>query len=78
MLIKIRFNTDTLKSPDAGLPEWRVLYEGAQHFARHIDIRVPSWTTRDEIEPGLWKWHMSCEGRPEWDVSKEKLAIVSE
>ena len=78
MLIKIRFNTDTLKSPEASLPEWRVIYGGEQRFARHIDIRVPSWTTQDEIEPGLWKWHMSCEGRPEWDASGDRLAIVSE
>lgn len=76
MLIQIRFNTDTLRSPERGLPEWRVLYDGQQFFASEIQLQVPSWSTKDEIEPGLWKWHITCQGQPEWPDESKTLRVL--
>jgi hypothetical protein len=67
MQIRIRFNTEKLKTPELDLPEWRVIYEGEERFARSVNIRVNSWTTQDEIAPGVMKWHITCEGQPHWD-----------
>lgn len=75
MLIKIRFNTDTLKFPDQGLSEWRILYGGNQYFARHVHLDVPSWSTQDEVEPGVIKFHLTCEGEAEWNESKDVVKI---
>ena len=74
MLIKIRFNTDSSKFPDLGLPEWRVIIGNTERLAREISIMVPSWTTTDQIETGEWKYHISLEGIPEWSEN-DKLVI---
>lgn len=73
MLVKIRFNTEVLKTPELQPPEWRVLYEGCEHFAREVSIEVPCWTTQDVLPEGVTKWHFSCEGKPEWDGEKLRI-----
>lgn len=75
MLIKIRFNTDSLKFPEQNLPHWRVIYDGKEHFARSMRIQTPSWSTCDEIEPGIFKWHVTTEGIPEWDEAQTEVTI---
>jgi adenylylsulfate kinase len=64
--IKIRFNTEKDKA-DPNLPAWRVLISGVEHLAESIKISAPCWTTRDEISPGIIKWHISCFGTPVWN-----------
>jgi hypothetical protein len=75
MLIKIRFNTDTLKIADSGLPEWRVIIDNVEHLARHVRSEVPMWTTMDEVSPGVLKWHMTAEGNPEWSDDGMSVTI---
>lgn len=77
MLIKIRFNTETLKSPEAQLPEWRVLYNGKEYFARSFLVHTKSWSTCDEIEPGLLKWHVTTEGTPVWNEAGDSVEITA-
>ncbi|MFL5784539.1 MAG: hypothetical protein ACJ76H_08030 [Bacteriovoracaceae bacterium] len=75
MLIKIRFNTDTLKIADSGLPEWRVIIDNVEYLARNVRIEVPTWTTVDEVSPGLMKWHMTTEGIPVWSEDRMSVTI---
>lgn len=63
--IKIRYNTEKDKT-DPTLPAWRVLVDGVERLAESVDIQAPCWTTKDEISAGLFKWHISCIGRPVW------------
>ena len=77
MLIKIRFNTDTIKMPHMAYPEWRVIYEGQEHLAKEIKINVPAWTTSDIIETGELKWHITCEGKPQWNDDNSVITIIS-
>nr|BFD66478.1 hypothetical protein HAGR004_15000 [Bdellovibrio sp. HAGR004] len=67
--IKIRYNTEKDKT-DASLPAWRVLIDGVEHLAESIQVDVPCWTTKDEVQPGLLKWHISCEGEVVWSEKK--------
>jgi hypothetical protein len=78
MLIKIRFNTDTIKDPGSKLPFWRVIYEGQEHLAWNIKISAPSWTTCDDIGEGVQKWHITTNGRIAWDSEKKNLEILPE
>jgi hypothetical protein len=65
MTIKVRFNTDQLKDPAA--PPWRVIVDRQERLARHIEAHgVDSWTTADEIEPGVLKFHVNYEGNVSW------------
>lgn len=64
--IKIRFNTEKDKT-DSSLPAWRVIILGVEHLAESIRINVPSWSTQDEIAPGIMKWHITCSGIPVWN-----------
>jgi hypothetical protein len=74
MTIKIRFNTEKDKI-DGSLPPWRVLVDGKEHFAETVTINTKTWTTLDEIAPDFFKWHITCDGRPEWDESGQKCVI---
>ncbi len=65
-LIQIRFNTEKDKT-DATLPAWRVLVDGVEHLAESVRIEGECWTTRDEIAPGLIKWHITTRGKVVWD-----------
>lgn len=77
MEIKIRFNTDKDKL-DQALPPWRVLINGKEHLVQKVHIQAPSWTTFDEIEPGRFKWHISCAGNPVWDEKLNECTILAE
>jgi hypothetical protein len=74
MLIQIRFNTEKMKDPTASLPAWRVIYEGLEHLADDICIEVPCWSTTDEISPGVWKWHITCDGVISWDGKRARIS----
>ncbi len=74
MIIKVRFNTNKDKV-DGNLPAWRVLIDGEEHLAESVVINTKTWTTLDEISPSLLKWHITCDGLPEWDESGKKCVI---
>ncbi len=74
MIVKIRFNTNKDKV-DGSLPAWRVLIDGEEHLAENVVINVKTWTTFDEVSPGLMKWHITCDGRPEWDENGKQCVI---
>jgi hypothetical protein len=71
---KIRFNTERGKT-DQDIPAWRVLINGIEHEARDVKIEVPCITSKDEIAPGLWKWHISCSGRYQFDQGTQIYTI---
>lgn len=77
MTIKIRYNTEKDKV-DKSLPAWRVLVNGKEHLAEHVRIETAAWTTVDEIEPGLIKWHITCEGQASWDSENRLCTIKSQ
>lgn len=69
MKIQIRFNTEKEKT-DPQLPAWRVLEDGHEALATHVEIRVPAFTSEDVLPSGMRKWHISCEGRAVWEDGK--------
>jgi hypothetical protein len=75
MEIKIRFNTDKDKINNS-LPPWRVIIDGTEHFAEKVIIKTASWTTFDEISPGKHKWHITCVGKPEWNLENKECMII--
>lgn len=66
--IKIRFNTEKLTDPNC--PPWRVIINGVERLAEEVRMEVPSFTSEDEIAPGLIKWHVNCVGIPVWIESR--------
>lgn len=54
--LKLRFNTE-----NTGTLYWRAIYDGAEHLADHVDIRVPTYTTQDTLPDGRIKWHISAD-----------------
>jgi hypothetical protein len=74
MEIKIRFNTEKDKI-DGRLPAWRLIINNQEHLAEDVKILTKSWTTCDEVKPGLLKWHLSCEGTPEWSPDQKTCTI---
>jgi len=72
--IKIRFNTDKDKV-NAALRPWRVIIDGEEHLAENVTMTAGSWTTYDEIKPGLWKWHITCRGHVEWDHEGKNCVV---
>lgn len=54
--LKIRFNTENTD----GVLVWRVLIDGKEHLASNINILTPSNTTKDTLEDGRIKWHISA------------------
>ena len=73
--IKIRFNTEKQKT-DLGLPAWRVLVDGQERLAHQIEILAKSWTSEDEIAPGVTKWHICTEGQVEWNAETGLCRIL--
>jgi hypothetical protein len=63
--IILRYNTDKDKV-DASLPPWRVIIDGVERLAASVTIETGVWTSRDEIAPGVIKWHIRCEGTANW------------
>lgn len=74
MLIKIRYNTEKDKV-DKSLPAWRVIVNGQERLAEHVTIETKSWTSVDQISPGIIKWHITCEGQVEWDLEGRMCTI---
>ena len=57
MIVKIRYKTDA-KTDD--VLHWRVLIDGVEHYASNVTINCMSYTTKDIIEDGIEKWHITC------------------
>ncbi len=74
-VIQIRFNTEKEKSNPNLLP-WRVLVDGQEFLAQNVSIKTSSWTTHDEISPGLFKWHITCHGTPVWNNFDQSVTIM--
>ena len=57
---KIRYNTSATDETNC----WRIILEdNSELLADHIDIQVPTKTTRDWIEEiGQYKFHLTCVG----------------
>ncbi len=72
---QIRFNTDALKDPGRDLPLWRVLENGTERLARHVNIQVKAWTSTDLLETGITKHHITCVGRAHWE--DDELSILN-
>ena len=70
----IRFNK-TRGQPGRGTEEhvWRVFEGNVEHLARHVQIRVPSWSERDAN--GV-DYNMACEGRMLWFDDTDTAVIV--
>lgn len=75
MLVKIRFNTDKDKL-NSQLPPWRVIFDGKEHLSEKVTINITSWTTYDEIEPGKWKWHITCDGNIQFNPATKECLIL--
>ncbi len=54
--IKIRYNTECADN----LLHWRVIIDGVEYLASDVEIDVPTHTTRDFVEAGVEKFHISC------------------
>lgn len=54
--LKIRFNTE-----NTGSLFWRVVVDGEEQLADHIDILVPTYTSQDALPDGRIKWHISAD-----------------
>lgn len=74
MQIKIRFNTNKDKV-DHSLPAWRVIVDGVENFAEKVSIRTETWTSQDEVAPGVLKWHISCTGIVRWNAAHTECTI---
>lgn len=73
MTVKIRYKTDA-KPED--LLQWRVLIDGEEHHASGVVVNCTSWTTRDIVEGGVEKWHITCEPKQvQWMENKECILI---
>lgn len=73
--IMIRFNTEKDKI-NQELPPWRVIADGKENLAQKVTIKATSWTTRDEVEPGKFKWHITVEGTPHWNATTGECVIT--
>jgi hypothetical protein len=54
--LKIRFNTE-----NTGTLFWRVIVDGEEILADHINVNVPSYTSQDVLPDGRIKWHISAD-----------------
>jgi len=54
--LKLRFNT-----VNTGTLFWRVIIGDVEHLADHVDICVPSYTSKDTLPDGRIKWHISAD-----------------
>ena len=72
MIAKVRYKTDA-KPED--LLQWRVIIDGVEYHASKVIINCMSHTTRDVVEGGLEKWHITCEPRQVQWLEKECILI---
>jgi hypothetical protein len=57
MIVKIRYKTDA--KPEDTL-HWRVIVDGVEHHASKVIINCMTYTTKDIVENGVEKWHITC------------------
>jgi hypothetical protein len=72
MQVKIRYKTDA-KNDDT--LHWRVIIDGIEHSASNVIIHCMSHTTKDIIESGIEKWHISCNATEVKWVGEECIVI---
>ena len=71
MIVKIRYKTDA--KPEDTL-HWRVLVDGVEHHASEVKIFCMSFTTKDLVQEGVEKWHITCEpNQVLWEGEKCRL-----
>lgn len=70
----IRFNKNR-GQPDRGTEDhvWRVFENEVEHLARHVQIRVPSWTEKDSN--GV-DYNIVCEGKMLWFSDTDTAVII--
>ena len=56
--VSLRFNTNATNDNPL---KWRVIIDGIEHLASHVDINCKTYTTKDYIEGVGDKWHITCE-----------------
>jgi|LakMenE18May11ns_1017448.scaffolds.fasta_scaffold9237078_2 hypothetical protein len=56
--VKIRYNTN---ATEADQLHWRVLINGNETLASHVEVNTKLWSTKDFIEGVGYKWHLTCE-----------------
>ena len=68
----IRFNK-TKGQPGRGSPDhaWRVFENGKEHLAKHVQIRVPSWSETDGQD-----WNIACTGYMLFFIDSETIVIT--
>jgi glycine/serine hydroxymethyltransferase len=68
MIVKIRYKTDA-KTDDT--LQWRVIIDGIEHHASFVCIDSQTFTTKDIVEEGVEKWHITCNANNiQWDDEK--------
>jgi len=72
MIVKIRYKTDA--KPEDTL-QWRVIIDGVEHHASSVVINCMSHTTRDIVESGVEKWHITCEPQQIQWLNQECILI---
>jgi hypothetical protein len=72
MVVKIRYKTDA--KPQDTL-HWRVLVDGIEHYASNVIINCMSYTTKDIVENGVEKWHITCKPRQVQWINQECILI---
>jgi hypothetical protein len=68
-MISIRFNT-AYETTENQAYVWRVIVDGKESLATDLECLVPTYGTKDEIAEGIYKWHLSCNGRLTWEGTK--------
>ena len=57
MVVKIRYKTD---AKEGDTLQWRVLIDDVEYHASNVVINCMSYTTKDILEGGIEKWHITC------------------
>ena len=72
---KIRFNKSR-GQPGRGTIEhvWRVFEDGHEKLARHLQIRVPSWS---ELDENGHDYNIVCQGKMLWFTDTDTAVIVN-
>ena len=73
---KIRFNKSR-GQPGRGTVEhvWRVFENGNEHLARHLQIRVPTWS---ELDANGQDYNIACRGRMMWFFDTDTAVILGD
>ena len=52
---------------------WRVFENGREHLARHLQIRVPTWS---ELDANGQDYNIACRGKMLWFSDTDTAVIV--